>query len=368
MRMAARRVLPIFALGVVPVMVTIFALWIAHSRDLVSIDFHNELYLEAKDVLQGRNPYPPPDTDLSSGANAIWPVAAVLAITPLALLPPAAADWAMAVVELACLFGALRFVGVRDWRVYGAALLWPSVINATQTGNATLPLALLCAVAWRYRSSRISPGVAIGVGLAIKFFIWPLVLWLLCLRRYAAALLAAVIGVGSLALIVPFDSVRHYVELLQNLSETFDDDSYTLYGLLVEVGSPSSVARVAWLALGVTVLLFAWRRRSFSLMVGAALLLSPIVWLHFFALMLVPLAVVRPTFSAAWLIPLPMWLAPGTLNGRPWQNAIVLCSFAALLVVCVRGEAPFQPLGVPDDDDEDGQHPARVSRHADSRT
>ena len=32
----------------------------------------------------------------------------------------------------------LRVVGVRDWRCYGLALLWPPVLSAVQTGNVTL--------------------------------------------------------------------------------------------------------------------------------------------------------------------------------------------------------------------------------------
>lgn len=338
MRAAAQRLIPIVFLGIAPIAVVVTALWINQSRDIVSIDFHNELYVQAQDVLDGRNPYPAPDSDLSAGANAIWPIAAVLAVTPLALLPAAAADWLVAALELACLFAALLLVRVRDWRVYGAALLWPPVISAVQTGNATLPLAVLCALAWRYRSSRLVPAFAVGAGLAVKFFVWPLVVWLLCLRRYAAAALAATIGAASLLLVLPFDSLSSYVELLRNLSRTFDDDSYTLYGLLVELGSPSPLARAAWLAVGLSVLALGWHRKSFVLLVGAALLLSPIVWLHFFALLVVPLAVALPGFRAAWLIPLPLWLAPGTLNGRPWENALVLTCFAALLVVCARSE------------------------------
>ena len=339
MRDAARKIVPLVFLSVVPVVVTITALWFAARSDIVSIDFHNELNRQARDVLHGTNPYPLPTADLSSGANAIWPIAAVLAVIPLALLSPGVADWSMAVVELACLVVALRVLGVRDWRVYGASLLWPPVINATQTGNATLPLALLCALAWRYRTARIAPGVAIGAGLAIKFFVWPLVVWLVALRRYKGAAISALIGASSLLLIVPFYSIRDYVDLLRNLTREFDEDSYTLYGLLVESGAPSQLARVVWIAVALAVLALAWRRKSFALAIGAALLLSPIVWLHFFALMLVPLAVVRPTFGAAWLIPLPTWFVPGTLNGRPWQNALMLCTFTALLVVCARGES-----------------------------
>ena len=338
MREAARKVFPIVFLGVIPIVVTLTALWIAWRSHIVSIDYHNEVYRQGRDVLQWSNPYPSPDADLSSGANAIWPIAAVLCVIPLALFSPGAADWSMALIELACLGAALRIMGVRDWRVYGASLLWPPVINATQTGNATLPLAVLCALAWRYRSARYTPGFAIGVGLAIKFFIWPLVIWLVALRRYRAAALATLIGASSLLLIVPFYSIHDYVDLLRNLSREFDEDSYTLYGLLVESGAPTQLARIVWIGVGLATLILAWRRKSFALAIGAALLLTPIAWLHFFALMLVPLAVVRPTFGAVWLIPLPTWFVPGTLNGRVWQNALMLCTFGALLVVCARAE------------------------------
>ena len=54
----ARRLLTFVLLSVFPVLVTVSALWIAHSHDVMSIDFHNELYPEARDVLHGRDPYP----------------------------------------------------------------------------------------------------------------------------------------------------------------------------------------------------------------------------------------------------------------------------------------------------------------------
>ncbi len=227
----------------------------------------------------------------------------------------------------------------------GRVCLWPPVINATQTGNVTLPLALLCALAWRYRGARLAPGVAIGVGLALKFFVWPLSLWLFWIGRRRAAAVSALIGAASLLLIVPFYPLGDYVRLLGNLSREFDDDSYTIYALLTEGGVPSEVARVIWAAVGLAVLGLAYRRRSFALAIGAALLLSPIVWLHFFALMLVPLAVVRPTFTAAWLIPLPTWVVPGTLNGEGWQTALTLSAFGALLAYCAIREAELGRSG-----------------------
>jgi hypothetical protein len=49
-------------------------------------------------------------------------------------------------------------------------------------------------------------------------------------------------------------------------------------------------------------------RRSFSLVLAAALVLSPVVWLHYFALLLVPLAIARPKFGPAWGLPFTFWL------------------------------------------------------------
>ncbi len=42
---------------------------------------------------------------------------------------------------------------------------------------------------------------------------------------------------------------------------------------------------------------------SISLAVLAAMLGSPIVWPFYYALLLVPLAIARPRFSALWLLP-----------------------------------------------------------------
>jgi hypothetical protein len=331
---AIRNLLPLALFGVAPIAFTIAALWVAHTDDLIALDFHNELYPQAKDVLDGTNPYPAADADLSSGANAIWPIAAVLPVVPLALLPPGVADWLFTAVELACLVGTLLILGVRDWRIYGATLLLPPVINAVQTGNATLPLAVLCAVAWRYRSSRLAPGLAVGAALAIKFFLWPLAIWLVAVRRPAAAALAAVLGLASLLLILPFESITNYVDLIRELTRTFDERSYTLYALLIDSGAPSELARAVWAVTGLGVLALSWHRRSFTLAIGAALLLSPIVWLHFFALLVVPLAIAYPRFSAAWLMPLPLWFVPGTYNGAAWQTALVLAVVALTLIVC----------------------------------
>ena len=95
-------------------------------------------------------------------------------------------------------------------------------------------------------------------------------------------------------------------------------------------------------------LALAWRRRSLGLAIAAALVLSPIVWRHFFTLLLVPLALSRPRFDVAWLIPIGLWVGDGTLNGAPWQTACVLALVTLTFIVCERskperGTVPRRP-------------------------
>jgi hypothetical protein len=208
----------------------------------------------------------------------------------------------------------------------------------------TLPLVLLVALTWRYRDRTATAGIALGIALALKFFLWPVLLWLAVVRRTTAALVAAALATASLLLLLPFTSIGDYLALLRNLSDTFDGLSYTLYALLVDLGAPSSLARAATLAAGAVVLALAWRRRSLGLFVGAALLLSPIVWRHFFALLVVPLALARPRFDWVWLVPLAFWFVPGTYNGAPWQTALGLAVGAATVALAER-ESSAKALG-----------------------
>jgi hypothetical protein len=91
-------------------------------------------------------------------------------------------------------------------------------------------------------------------------------------------------------------------------------------------------------------------RRSFAFAAAAMIAASPIVWMHSFALLLAPVAVMRPRFSAAWLIPLLMVIGSGTGNGAPWQTAGVLGIAAATLLTALvpaRGSNPEEGALLP---------------------
>jgi hypothetical protein len=330
---AARRAIEITALAVVPVAALALGLATFSGQDRLALDFHHELYVQAHALVHGGEVYAAPDADLSRGTNAIWPMTAVLPVVPLTALPAAAADWVATAIVLATLVAALWVLEVRDWRVYGITLLWPPVIDAYQTANATLPLLLLLALMWRFRDRTTAPGVALGVALAVKFFLWPVVLWLAAVHRMKAAFVAVALVALSLLLLLPVTSLADYVHLLRNLSDTFDGLSYTPYALLVDLGAPSSVARIVTVAAGAAVLALGWRRRSLGLFVAASLVLSPIVWRHFFALLVLPVALSRPRFGVVWLVPLAFWFVPGTENGAPWQTALGLTVAATTVVL-----------------------------------
>ena len=46
---------------------------------------------------------------------------------------------------------------------------------------------------------------------------------------------------------------------------------------------------------------------ALTLCLAAALAASPIVWMHYFLLLLVPLALIRPRLSPLWLVPFAYW-------------------------------------------------------------
>ena len=53
------------------------------------------------------------------------------------------------------------------------------------------------------------------------------------------------------------------------------------------------------------------------------LALSPVVWLHYFGLLIIPLALWSPS-PALWSIPMLLVLVPGEGNGATWQTTAAL--------------------------------------------
>ena len=336
---ALRRVGTIFVLGVLPLAALATMFVVGWQGGPLSGDFHHELYPEAKLLLHGHNPFPAPDDEIV-GSNLVWPPVAAYLVSPLTLLPASAADVVMVLIGLACFALSLWLVGVRDWRIYGAVALWPQFVGEMRVSHLTPVIMLLVAAAWRWRDTRGAPGVLVGLAVGIKFFVWPVGLWLAATRRLADAALAAAVAAASLLLVLPFTSLHDYVDALTRLGRVFDQDSYNVYGLLVQAGASDAVARIAMLVVGAALLAGTWRYRSLALALAAAFALSPIVWLDYFTLAALPLALARPRLSAIWFLPLVTWGAAGAGIdiGNVRTDFRVLVVFCVVLAVAFRDE------------------------------
>ena len=265
----------------------------------------------------------------------VYPAPSAVLFAPLGLLPYPVAAAIFCLASIAALWGALRLLDVTDWRCYGAVVLWPATPASVLIGTLTPLLALCLALLWRFRDRSWAAALVTVVLLVTKVFLWPLAVWLGATRRLSAAIAAVAVAVGvSVLAWLPIGGLASYPRLLHALSLHELGASYQLARLLP--GTPST--QLAVLELGAVIaaggLVWASRRldhaSSFSLAVGVALLFSPIVWLHYATLLVVPLALRKPQFSWLWLMPLALWVYPFETTSHRVAPVLV---FAAVTVV-----------------------------------
>lgn len=310
---------------------------------LWGFDYHGGLWQGGRDILNGRNPYPPPTLErlLVPGNAMITPPLLALINLPLALLPliPAVVIWD--VVQALALVAALRLCDVRDWRGYVLALASFPFAATLTLGQPEGLFALALALVWRYRD-RWQAGVALGVLIAAKLFPFPLVIWFLATRRYRNAVVSVAVGAGTLVVswaIIGFKGMSGYPRLLSADTDAFAGRSHAILSVLVREGLTLHAARIVagLLGLAVTAVLLRRARRSdtgtFAALVLAGLLLSPIMWMHYLVLLLVPLAVAHPRPNRWWLVYCLFWLSPTEDKGSMLQLLLVLA------VACVLGAA-----------------------------
>ncbi len=320
-----------------------------------AFDFR-QFWQGANDVVNGVSPYPSAALLGTAGDHLDpegirevfrfpYPAGAAVALAPLGLLGfhTAAAVWS-ALLTVSLLL-AVWILGVRDWRVLAVVISSAPVITAVRLGTLTPVLILLLAVAWRWRDRRWVVGGSLALAILLKLFLWPLVVWLAATRRWAAAAFAAALAAGATLAAwaaIGFDGLADYPELLRHLSDVVADRGFSFVALGVEAGLPRGVAdALPWLVglvLLAGVVAIARRkggdRNAFSLAIIAAAALTPIVWLHYFALLVVPLALARPRISWAWGFMWIFWLIPAQENeGDLWRILLAIAISAAVAAV-----------------------------------
>jgi hypothetical protein len=191
-------------------------------------------------------------------------------------------------------------------------------------------------------------GAIVAVLIVAKLFLWPLWLWLVYTRRFGAAALSATAGVTLTIAAwwgIGFTGFREYPRVLSRLTELVGTNSYSPYALIHAAGVSGATSQRLVLAGGAAlVVLAAWRfravrsdERSFVATLGIALLLTPILWPHYLVLLYIPIALLRRTFSALWLLPLLMWFdGNGWSYGEPARVVPFLLLCAVPFVLALR--------------------------------
>jgi alpha-1,2-mannosyltransferase len=301
--------------------ITIAVVALSANAGLLAWDVRFAYLPAAEALLDGESPYPAVDDPiLEDQKGYVYPPQLLFVVAPLTPLPVGVAAALVAAGLLALLALMLRVLDVRDIRCYAAAFLWVPSISGVLLGNISIPLAFAVAVAWRYRDDVRRPAAALGLAVSAKLLMWPLFVWTVATGRLRTSVWAVVVGVLVTLVawsIIGFDGLTGYPDLLERLSEIQAERSYSIVGMAATAGLGDAVGRALTLLLGGALLaacvVYARRgddQRSFTCAVAATLALSPIVWLHYLVVLLVPVAIARPRFSALWLLPVVLWVSP----------------------------------------------------------
>jgi alpha-1,2-mannosyltransferase len=271
------------------------------------------------------------------------PVAAVL-LSPLALMPMAAAATLLTVATMALVAVAL-VVFLRSaagptagrWRIVSwllpAALLLEPVRNTLTYGQVNVVLMALVTADCLTPAPRWPRGALVGLAAAVKLTPAGFVLFFLLKRDYraagtAAACFAAATGTGFL--LDRADSVRYWTSLVFDTSRpgsTMYAANQSIQGALARAGLHlgTSAGLAVWLAMSALVLVvaIAGMRRALtasatvwalSLNAVAALLISPVSWSHH------------------WVWAAPAGLTLAVLSWRRRRLGVLLATAAALAV------------------------------------
>ena len=272
----------------------------------------------ASAVLDGNSPY-----SFRADETYAYPPLLAFLVSPFEALGVDAATVLWTLLSLTAIGTALWLLGVRDWRCYCLTALYPTTRSAVILGTVGPLLLLAVGVAWRWRDRLLAAGAAAGAAVALKLFLWPLAVWFGVLGRTRTAL--AAVGFALAFVFVPWAAIGlagigDYPDVLRRLADDEATASYSVEALGVRAHLPETAAAILSLLVTVGLLVLASlvardRRRTprdrevaaLTLCLAAALAASPIVWMHYFLLLLVPLALIRPRLSPLWLVPFAYW-------------------------------------------------------------
>ena len=273
----------------------------------------------ARDVLHGDSPYSLADAAL--GHAHVYPPQVAFLLTPFAVLPDDVAALLALVVVAALLVGTLFILGIRDPLCYLALFGMAYDLAGIRHGQ---------------RHARV--GVCVGDHLALpephlatgnrpwrlpcpprsSCGRWSCGRWRheACARPHTRSESASLLTFGLWA-VLGFQGLADYRRCFRRCAVRTRAKGYSFVGIAASAGLPATVGHVAMLVVGVLLLagcvVLARRgdeQGAFFLALAAAFTFTPILWMHYFVLLAVPLAIARPRFSLLWLLPIALWVGP----------------------------------------------------------
>jgi hypothetical protein len=319
----------------------------------LAFDFRWVYYRAAVHTLHGISPYQQSQWVFQHGEAFVYPALSAVVLAPFGLLN--ATTGTQIYMYAGFLLGPLTLavLRVRDWRIYAILILWLPFQAAWQVGNVSLPLTFL--IAWRYRDRPMVAGLLVAAAVSIKLFVWPLGLWLLATRRWKAASWGSA---GGLILslfawsVVGFGQIHTFLRASSQDASQYWHDGYSVTALVHYLGGGRGLGELVMLAAGAGLCLaiarLGWRgheRQALTATIVLMLVASPIVWSHYFIVLLVPLAISRPRLSPVWAAPVLMWVCPQSTSVVGWQAAVAWGTTALVMLplLLANGSSRWQP-------------------------
>jgi alpha-1,2-mannosyltransferase len=238
----------------------------------------------------------------------LYPPPFAALMIPFAAMSPAGFEAAYAVwvvlglaILVASALWLARSIQAVPWLVLVLAVLaLPSVSGEIVNGNVHFLLVGLLTLAWwgiRWggKAGDTVAGVAVGVAALIKVFPGLLIVWFLLRRRYRSAAWAVGGAIAVSLLTLPFTGIepwREFPTVLANMSGPIDPTFSLAPATFLAPILGQTAARVLLAVAGLALVVWATPRldeaRGFALTIVVALLLTPILWAHYLAILVVP--------------------------------------------------------------------------------
>jgi hypothetical protein len=273
--------------------------WMIFVREFGPADL--SVFVRAgQSVADGVSPYIDPSSPaVWSGHAFVYPYAVAWAFIPFNELSMATTGLLFYGASVAALVASVRMLaGPRVGALTIAlAVTTEPVVRSLQLGTLNVWLLFGLAVAWRYQRRTGVLVVALTAVIVGKVFLLPMLAWLVLTGRARAAAAAALLGsaVVVIGCAMADLSLGSYGRMLSVLSYHEAPQSSSVTGRLEHLGASSAAATGVAVAVAALIVAVGWtisRQRNneaylFCACVAASLAASPIVWTHYFTLLLV---------------------------------------------------------------------------------